>query len=302
MDAAHGAHFGFGKEYDKEQEYSSVPESAVKQGADIVIHSIHKTLPSMTQTALIHISDYKGLAEEVKKYLRIYQTSSPSYVLMASIDLCMEELEKNSDSFIKNLLDYRNAISEKTSGLHNIAIAGADIIDDPAKVVIFDRTGTMTGKQIYGILREEYSLQLEMAGEKIALAILSGWDSEEGIDRLIQAVSEIDEKIQETKINTETSVNNITDGKKSAEYPLADLKLSEAWDKTSEETLLQEAKGKISGDFINLYPPGIPLIVPGEVFSEELIEEICGYLDEDLNVQGVVSKPGGTGYFVRTLK
>ena len=157
VDAAHGAHFGFGKEYDKEQEYSSVPQSAVKQGADIVIHSIHKTLPSMTQTALIHISDYKGLAEEVKKYLRIYQTSSPSYVLMASIDLCMEELEKNSDSFIKKLLDYRNAISVKTSGLHNIAIAGADIIDDPAKVVIFDRTGTMTGKQIYGILREEYS-------------------------------------------------------------------------------------------------------------------------------------------------
>lgn len=302
VDAAHGAHFGFGKEYDKEQEYSSVPQSAVKQGADIVIHSIHKTLPSMTQTALIHISEYKGLADEVKKYLRIYQTSSPSYVLMASIDLCMEELEKNSDSFIKNLLDYRNAISVKISGLHNIAIAGADIIDDPAKVVIFDRTGTMTGKQIYGILREEYSLQLEMAGEKNALAILSGWDSEEGIDRLIQAVSKIDEKIQETKINTETSVNNITDGKKSAEYPLAALKLSEAWDKTSEETLLQEAKGKISGDFINLYPPGIPLIVPGEVFSEELIEEICGYLDEDLNVQGVVSKPGGTGYFVRTLK
>ncbi|MBP5083563.1 MAG: hypothetical protein J6104_04955, partial [Methanomicrobium sp.] len=85
VDAAHGAHFGFGKEYDKDGEYKSVPQNSIKQGADIVIHSVHKTLPSMTQTALVHVAENEELAYKVKKYLRIYQTSSPSYVLMSSV-------------------------------------------------------------------------------------------------------------------------------------------------------------------------------------------------------------------------
>ena len=302
VDSAHGAHFGFGKKYDKDGEYDSVPENTINLGADIVIHSVHKTLPSMTQTSLVHISENEELSDKVKKYLRIYQTSSPSYVLMASIDLCMQEMEENGDRYIEALLDYRNRISDKTRLLKNIVIPGREIIDDPAKVVICDSSGTMTGKQIYGILREEYNLQLEMAGDKIALAILSGWDTTEGIDRLIEAVSELDEKIQKTKINTGTSVNDPIFKKGLTEYPNVIMKLSEAWDRPTEETLLKEAKGKVAGDFINLYPPGIPLIVPGEEFSEELIQDICGYIEEDLNVQGVISEPRGTGFYVRTIK
>ena len=302
VDAAHGAHFGFGKEYDKDGEYKSVPQNAINLGADIVIHSVHKTLPSMTQTALVHIAENPALADEVKKYLRIYQTSSPSYVLMASIDLCMKEMEDNESAYIEALLNYRNRISDKTKALQNIVIPGREIIDDPAKVIISDSTGTMTGNRIYGILREEYGLQLEIAGDKIALAILSGWDTSEGIDRLIEAVLELDEKIQKTKINKESFASNTNEQNNFAEYPQVMMKLSEAWDKTSEEVLLEDAKGKISGDFINLYPPGIPLIVPGEEFSEKLIQEICGYLNDGLNVQGVVSKPGGKGYCVRTVK
>ncbi|SFU85604.1 aminotransferase class I/II-fold pyridoxal phosphate-dependent enzyme [Butyrivibrio sp. M55] len=302
VDSAHGAHFGFGKKYDKDGEYDSVPENTISLGADIVIHSVHKTLPSMTQTSLIHISENEELADKVKKYLRIYQTSSPSYVLMSSIDLCMQEMEENGDGYIEALLDYRNRISGKTRSLKNIVIPSRETIDDPAKVVICDSSGTMTGKQIYGILREEYNLQLEMAGDKIALAILSGWDTTEGIDRLIEAVSELDEKIQKTKINTGTSVNDPICKKGLTEYPHVIMKLSEAWDRPTEETLLKEAKGKVAGDFINLYPPGIPLIVPGEEFSEELIQDICGYIEEDLNVQGVISEPRGTGFYVRTIK
>ena len=256
----------------------------------------------MTQTALVHISGMDGLADEVKKYLRIFQTSSPSYVLMSSIDLCMQEMEENGEEFIEALLDYRNRISAKTKKLKNLAIPGSKIIDDPAKLVIYDTSGTMTGKQIYGILREEYGLQLEMAGDKIALAILSGWDTSEGIDRLIEAVLKIDEKIQKTKINTDTSADKTSGDIVSSEYPKVIMRLSEAWDKSSEDILLKDAEGKIAGDFINLYPPGIPLIVPGEEFSEKLIKEIVCYLNEDLNVQGVVSEPGGTGYRVRIIK
>ncbi|MBO4458234.1 MAG: aminotransferase class I/II-fold pyridoxal phosphate-dependent enzyme [Butyrivibrio sp.] len=301
VDAAHGAHFGFGKKYKIKGEYNSVPESAVKKGADVVIHSVHKTLPSMTQTALVHVSDRYPIADSVKKYMRIYQSSSPSYILMSSIDLCMKEMEEKGDDFIKTLLDYRNRIDKETEELKNIIIPGTEIIDDPAKVLIADRSGTMTGKQIYGILREEYGLQLEMAGDRIALAILSGWDTTEGIDRLIKAVTEIDSGI-EAKRHRETAIDvKEIHEKNLGELPKSVMKLSEAWDSQTKETLLRKACGLISGDFINLYPPGIPLIVPGEQFSEELIEEISGYLEEELNVRGVVFKAEDREYYVKTI-
>ena len=109
VDEAHGAHFGFGKEYsDAKGGFEALPKSAVSEGADLVIHSTHKTLPSMTQTALIHVQGNivdKGL---LKRFLRIYQSSSPSYVLMSSIDLCMKEMEEKGDEFVRNLLKYRN--------------------------------------------------------------------------------------------------------------------------------------------------------------------------------------------------
>ena len=301
VDAAHGAHFGFGKSLDIQGEYTAVPESAVKCGADIVIHSVHKTLPSMTQTALVHVSDRYSLSDEVKKYMRIYQSSSPSYILMASIDLCMKEMEEKGDLFITSLLNYRNRIAEETKDLKNIIIPGPNLIDDPAKVIISDQSGKMTGKQIYGILREEYGLQLEMAGDRIALAILSGWDTKEGIDRIIRAVTEIDgrieaEKQREPVVDVRKDHENVM-----GKYPQAVMSISEAWDKLSHDTLLENAGGKISGDFIYLYPPGIPIIVPGEQFSEELIEEIKGYLEEELNVRGVVFEAGNLEYYVKTI-
>ncbi len=278
VDAAHGAHFGLSGE---------LPENAVSQGADIVIHSLHKTLPAMTQTALLHVKSKIVDTQNVKRFLRIYQSSSPSYIMMASIDLCIEEMEKRGDEFAKNLVKYRDEIEQGIGKCSNIKVAGKRDIEDPSKVLIFARNGSMTGKQLYDILREEYALQLEMAGEKYALAIISGWDTQEGIDRLIKAICEID-----AKANTETS-QNADDGKetsicKADHIPQKEMRLFEAWDADKEYVPLDEAQGRVAGDFINLYPPGIPLIVPGEVIDRDLIGRVHGFFDQNLNVQGVI--------------
>ncbi|MBO6242777.1 MAG: hypothetical protein J6O61_18415 [Butyrivibrio sp.] len=318
VDAAHGAHFGFGKKnqkssYDNKEnssdvqaenfsvnpgikadyrsynesspeEYFSVPENAITQGADIVIHSVHKTLPSMTQTALIHVSGNLVDKSRLKRFLRIYQTSSPSYVLMSSIDLAMKEIEENSTQFIDKLLNYRNKIQRETAKCKLLKVIGKNVIDDPSKVLVSVQDSTMTGEQLYDILREEYHLQLEMAGEKTALAIITGWDTEDGIRRFINALIEIDKRLSMT---IESKVSN-----KVVILPKKKMNICEAWDKEKEIVLFDEAENRIAAEFVNLYPPGIPIIAPGEVYTREIIESIKAYLDQGLNVQGIERKKG----------
>ena len=278
VDAAHGAHFGLA-------DNTGIPANAVAQGADIVIHSVHKTLPSMTQTALLHVQGKLMDRTRLRRFLAIYQSSSPSYVLMSSIDLCMKYIEENGEEFTSKLVGYRNKINDAARECRYIQVPGLDEIPDAAKVLIYVKNAAMTGKQLYDILREEYKLQLEMAGEKYALAIISGRDTGEGIDRLIRAIKEIDSGISECE-----SKSLEDEEVKVIPLPEVELSLKEAWDAEKESTSIQAATGQVSGEFINLYPPGIPLIVPGERFSEELVKDIAKYLAEGLNVQGLANR------------
>ena len=276
VDAAHGAHFGFGE---------GIPDSAVHQGADLVINSLHKTLPAMTQTAIIHVQGDLVDRKLLKRFLSIYQSSSPSYVLMASIDLCIKEMQEKGAEFAKTLVNYRDMIQQEAAELQNLRIPGRELLQDPAKVLIYTGLTTMTGQQLYDILREDYSLQLEMAGENYALAIISGWDTKEGIRRLVTALKEIDSKLTKAERQEEPSGQY--------DIPKKALLLHEAWDAEKECVPLDECLGRVSGEFVNLYPPGIPLIVPGEVIDRSLIEDILRYVEKDLNLQGVLEVKNG---------
>ncbi len=270
VDAAHGAHLGFGE---------GVPKGAVSQGADVVIHSVHKTLPSMTQTALLHVQGNLVDRDKLKRFLRIYQSSSPSYVLMASIDMCMKEMEEKRKQFIEKLVKYRNLISDGAKSLEFIRIPGLDELEDPAKVLIFADSDKMTGQRLYDILREDYCLQLEMAGVNYALAMLSGCDTDEGVSRLITALGDIDKTL--------LGSNHITASRINSTIPGTVMSIDKAWDAEREIVDLKKAAGRIAGEFINLYPPGIPIIAPGEVFDEKLIEEIKRLMALNLNIQGI---------------
>ncbi|MBQ3794725.1 MAG: aminotransferase class I/II-fold pyridoxal phosphate-dependent enzyme [Butyrivibrio sp.] len=299
VDAAHGAHFGLESPCDEDisLEFNSLPESAIKQGADLVIHSLHKTLPSMTQTALLHVQGNLVDRKKLKRFLSIYQTSSPSYVLMASMDLCIKEMEDKGNDYVKRLLNYRNRIQQSTSGCKYFEVPGVKEIPDAAKVMIYVKNAFMTGQELYDILREEYKLQLEMAGDKYVLAIISGWDSKEGIERLIAAINSIDKRVEEkaSALNregkTKLTENSCADERvRITPIPEKAMAMNTAWDSELESIELKAAYGRISGGFINLYPPGIPLILPGERFSEGLIEDIAKYLENGLNIQGVVNR------------
>ncbi|MBE5835827.1 MAG: aminotransferase class V-fold PLP-dependent enzyme [Butyrivibrio sp.] len=274
VDAAHGAHFGFSKE---------LPENAIKQGADLVIHSVHKTLPSMTQTALLHVQGKLIDRDRLRRFLRIYQTSSPSYVFMASIDSCMDYLDGTNKGFFDNLIKYKEEIIQATANTRHIKVFGNDIINDAAKVVISVKNTTMTGQQLYDILREDYDLQLEMAGASYGLAIISGLDTQEGIRRLIRAIIEIDEQLSEKTDNSYDEMlyhNEVI------------MPIYKAWDSDYDILKLDQATGACSADFINLYPPGIPLVVPGEIITQKLIDDLKRFIKQGMNVQGVLDING----------
>ena len=288
VDSAHGAHFGLD---------DRLPKSAINEGADIVICSVHKTLSSMTQTALIHVQGNLVNREKLRRYLRIYQSSSPSYVLMASIDSCLKDIEERGDEVFSKLLAYRKRIGMETACCRNIFIPGEDVITDPGKVLICSASANITGQQIYDILRLEYHLQLEMAGDRYGLAIITGYDTDEGITRLIQAIKNMDLQLSGNDTlgresgysNRDISVHGFTKHGESRSFkiPKAVFPLYRAWDADCEYVDISAAAGRIAGDFINLYPPGIPLIVPGESFDKELIAEIGSYINAGMNTQGV---------------
>ena len=284
VDEAHGAHFGFD---------SRVPIGAIEQGADIVIHSVHKTLPSMTQTALLHVQGNFVDVQRIKRYLGIFQSSSPSYVLMASIDNCMDFLDLKKDDWFNSLIDFREFIEQRTKCCEFIKVLDLSKIPDPCKIVITsEKRAGIDGKQLYSLLREKYHLQPEMASFRYVLMILTGNDTKLGVERLVDAIIDINKTIKEdisqneqVYRNNEANYNYVKDKSYKREY-----NISEALDADYAYNEMENSVGKISADFVFLYPPGSPLIVPGEVVTEEFVKTVRKAISTNLDVKGLNDK------------
>lgn len=283
VDQAHGAHFGI---------HPSYPENAVKEGADFVIHSVHKTLPAPTQTALIHRNGDLTDRELLKKYLRIYQSSSPSYLLMAGIDEAIWFAAKEGNARLDALFHLRNEFLNTMKNCRYIRICP---YTEPGKLIISVKNSSMTGQMLYDLLREKYHLQMEMASGSYVLAILTMMDSKEGLKRLCSALLEIDAALMKEQVehNNFTSKNaSHTDSRWCLTdmdlHPFVGLDLKDAYLAPYKELELYRAQGQMAAEFINLYPPGIPLLVPGEILNEQMTEVLitcqrCGYTVQGIN-------------------
>jgi len=276
VDQAHGAHFGMHPDY---------PASAVSEGADIVIHSVHKTLPAPTQTALLHRNGELTDREMLKRYLRIYQSSSPSYLLMAGIDEAVFLAGAEGNRRLDRLLSLRNSFLKEIKKCKYIQVCP---FTEPGKLVISVKGFPMTGQKLYDILQEKYHLQMEMAAGSYVVAILTMMDQAEGLRRLLAALQEIDAAMS---VEKEFSDNNMeyweADWWEANLRPHVNMNLWEAYRMPFEEIELEEAEGRTAAEFINLYPPGIPLLVPGECVEKGLIKLIINYLIQGFTVQGV---------------
>ncbi len=288
VDSAHGAHLGITEAF---------PNGAVESGADLVITSIHKTLPSFTQTALLHYNNESLIPQrKVEMYLQIFQTSSPSYLLMSGMSKCCRYLKEHKEDFIS----YRKRLEDfyqDTKILSRLHIYRRDDMD-LSKIVIGIDKGIkgFTGENLSEILREGYGLEMEMASFSYVLAMTSVMDTQEGFSRLCHALHEIDHMLaeeQDTK-NTEQDLLDIFQTPEKLYQPgEKQMELYEAKDCPGSVCELKDAAGKIAAEEICLYPPGIPLVVPGEIITEEHVKQIQRASTAGLNITGLSQNPPG---------
>ena len=280
VDEAHGAHLGLSDHF---------PASAVTQGADIVVQSLHKTLPSLTQTAMLHLCSDRISADELGFRLSVYQTSSPSYLLMASIDSCVQLLTEQRDELFaqwkQSLNQFHNALS-----LHHLSIPLKNIPNsDPSKLLVSSVGTNITGPALAERLRTQYSIETEMSTANTVLAMTGMGDTANDLLRLAKALNEID--------STLSGSLSITAG--ALPLPQAAIPIYQAAKSPIEFAAVSEAAGRISGDFLWAYPPGIPLVVPGEIISRELISYIRDSASAGVDISGPKATPVGQ---LRVLK
>ncbi len=247
VDEAHGSHLG---------QHPYFHKNANELGADIVVHSLHKTLPSLTQTALLHVNGSKVNRSKLKKYLSVFQSSSPSYLLMSSIDQCVKLLEIKGQQLFDEYVSELESLREALKGMKHLVII-EELLYDKSKIVISTKKSNITSKELYEILLKKYQLQMEMVGHTYLIAMTSVGDTREGLSRLQNALLEIDAEI------------------------------SYSYDKDQQEqySLLQQlprleidTDGKEGSEhLIYLYPPGIPIVAIGEIITKDIEEMIEAY-------------------------
>lgn len=310
VDEAHGAHFGM---------HEIFPESSVKLGADLVIHSVHKTLPSLTQTALIHVQGKLVSRRRLREMLDICQTSSPSYVLMASIDQCIRMLESQGrelfDRLAENLRWFYTAVADLSS-------ISCIVTDDPSKILL--RPAGHEAGELYDALRQTWHLQPEMLSRSYVLMLSSIGDDEEGFRRLSEALHQIDrswstagspptvskaampegdrrkpvgigEQEEQEALSAVTGPEASREMAGSADrpaehargsFPEAVMTIRKAQDSAQERILLAASAGRVSGEYLYLYPPGIPLITPGERIPDDLPVRVRDLMAAGYAVEG----------------
>lgn len=277
VDEAHGTHFYFHEKF---------PKGALQCGADIVINSVHKTLPAFTQTALLHMQGPLVNREKVRKYLGIYQTSSPSYILMSGISQCMELMEQQGKELLEQLYCKLNDFLEINEKLKKIRVVTDSIKEynsicdfDISKLVISTRNTNITGKQLQEQLNSRYHLELEMSAPSYGLAMTSVGDTKEGLERLKKALLELDETLQE-KEDTMTLWKEKFSGK-------TVYKIAQAEELPQEQIPIEGCCNRISGEFVYMYPPGIPMLCPGELITKEIYLLLKEYQGAGITFQGL---------------
>lgn len=277
VDEAHGPHLGFN---------DKLPLSAMSAGADMCAQSTHKIIGSLTQSSLLHVKKERIDVRRVQQVLNIIQTTSPSYILMASLDCARKQIALEGKKLLDRAIELSNYARGEVNNVKGLYCFGRDIIGepgvftiDPTKITISCRELGITGYQLDNILSERYGILVELSDLYNVLAVGSLGDTKENIDKLIKALKEISLEYIKQK-NKQPDFIDIP------AIPKAALTPREAFTAKKTSISLKNSAGKISGEFLMAYPPGIPILCPGEVITKDIIEYTEELKATGLYVQG----------------
>jgi len=262
-DEAHGTHFYFGE---------NLPISAMQAGADMSAVSMHKTGGSLTQSSFLLTG--KGVnGSHVRQIINLTQTTSGSYLLMSSLDISRRNLALDGKAIFKKVVDLANYAREEINNIGGFYTFSDKLVNgnsvfayDTTKLSIHTRDIGLAGIEVYDILRDKYGIQVEFGDIGNMLAIISVGDNQLAIERLVSALSEIKRLYSKDKT-----------GMFDHEYitPIVKVSPKDAFNASQKSVEISQSEGFISSEFVMCYPPGIPIIAPGELITDEILEYIA---------------------------
>ncbi|TDT60999.1 arginine decarboxylase [Fonticella tunisiensis] len=277
VDEAHGPHLGFN---------DKLPISAMQAGADMCAQSTHKIIGSMTQSSFLQVRKERIDINRVQQVMNLLQTTSPSYPLMASLDVARMQIATKGRELLDRAIElaqYARAEINKIPGLYCF---GEEILGkpgayafDPTKITVTARGLGLTGYELDQMLANEYHIQMELSDLYNILAVGSFGDTKEKMDSFINALGEISSKYYGTR-PVKGEVLDVPG------IPERALTPRQAFNGKKKSIPLSESIGKISAEFLLAYPPGIPIVCPGEVINSEVIEYVKALKEANLYVQG----------------
>lgn len=284
VDEAHGAHLAFS---------NRLPDSALAHGADICIQSAHKTLPALTQGAYLHVKGNRVNLENLATNLAMLQTSSPSYIIMSYLDIARELMEREGREKLDRLIDINTQFrkeAEKT-GVYKVLSQqnlGIRTTQDPTRLVINISSLGISGYDADSILGERYNTRLEMADYENLVAITTVADTQESLNRFLEALkSLLGHKSGQTSGRQGEVQREIFKAFWKQTPQAIKIQPWEAYSSEKELLPLQACGGKICADIITPYPPGIPLFYPGEIITDSGIQYISDIICAGGKVNGI---------------
>ncbi|GGA21513.1 arginine decarboxylase [Paenibacillus physcomitrellae] len=279
VDEAHGVHIHF---------HEDLPVSAMQAGADMAATSVHKLGGSMTQSSVLNINAKNGLInpQRVQTIISMLTTTSTSYPLLASLDAARRNLALNGHDLLTEAIKLAEYLREEVNKIDGLYSFGKEILGseaayemDPTKVTIHVRHLGLTGYETENWLREHYNIEVELSDMYNILCLVTTGDSRETIDTLLGALRELSEAYHQKGEVKELIV-------KTPEIPQLSLIPRNAFYADTEVIPFKESAGRIIAEFIYVYPPGIPILLPGEVITQENIDYIVDHVEVGLPVKG----------------
>lgn len=279
VDEAHGPHLHF---------HPELPISAVDAGADMCTQSTHKIIGAMTQMSLLHVNSDRIDINRVKQILSLLHTTSPSYPLMASLDCARRQIATQGKELLDKAIKLANRFRMEVNRIPGVYCFGAEIVGrdgvyafDPTKITITAKGLGLTGAQLEEILTNDYNIQMELSDFYNVLGLITIGDTDESIDKLIDAFKNISKRFYKNGMTLNREFLKLPPTPEQVQIP------REAFYSEKNTIPFEESDGKISGEMIMAYPPGIPIITPGERITREIIDYVKELKEADLHVQGM---------------
>lgn len=276
VDEAHGAHFAFNPFY---------PRPALESGADAAVNGLHKTLPVLNQGACLHLSARLAGDLRIEKTLSLLTTTSPSYPILASIELARWFMEKNGESLLEKSYQLSREYRQKINAITGLSCCEQELQAvngvtglDPLKILVSVRASALNGYQLAALLRERYGIQVELEDHNFILAMFSIFHDRNDWEEFYQALQAITAAYPGER-RTRTTVEL-------PPTPLMLLTPRQAFMASCHPVPVKDALNRVAAEMIAVYPPGIPCILPGELINQEMLDYIIYLRKSGVRIQG----------------